>query len=321
MTGGRWYFAAAILATAASAADRGTVTGPVAGYVLDARSRSLRPVNGIPGGATLGDPLRLAFRLNLAAVSAENDYAVATAFRSGRTAMLLRGLSSGDPQIVPLDGAIEATALELSDGGSVVLLSSAVEGKLQLIRGLPNQPEALAAADVSDWGGLAAAAVDPSGTLVTAAAVDGSIYVLRVRGTSLGEPEWIGRVPGAAAVSFIGTDGAAVASATTGDVMLFRGLGGALTVSRAAGAGDGIQSAIALRYAGGQELCVVEGSTGKAAMIDLASPAVRWLEPAGQASRCDRLSNSVLALNQAGREPLLLLDTSAAPQIFFVPVN
>ena len=85
---------------------------------------------------------------------------------------------------------------------------------------------------------------------MTAAAVDGSVYVLRVQGTSLGEPEWVGRVPGAAAVSFIGTDGAAVGSATTGDVMLFRGLGGALTVSRAAGAGDGIQSAIALRVRG-----------------------------------------------------------------------
>jgi hypothetical protein len=321
MNPARWVFAAALV-TAAAAADSGTLRGPVSGYVLDARSRLLRPVNGIPGGATLGEPLRLGFRLNLAAVSAENDYAVVTAFRSAPAPVLLKGLSSGNPQVVRLDGAIGATALDLSDGGAAVLLTSAAEGKLQLIRGLPNQPEALPTADVSGWGGgMAAAAVDPTGTLVLAAAGDGSIFLYKVQGSSLGEPAWIGRVPGAAALSFAGADSAAVGSATTGDVVLFRGLDGALTVSRVAGAEDGVQSAIALRAIGGQELCVAEGSSGRAAMIDLATPAVHWLESPGQASRCGRLGRAVLVLNQAGREPLLLLDVSGPPKVFFVPVN
>ena len=322
MKGARWCFAATALVTAAAAADSGTLRGPVSGYVLDAHSRSLRPVNGIPGGATLGEPLRLGFRLNLAAVSPENDYAVVTAFRSAPAPVLVKGLSSGNPQIVHLEGAIAATALELSDGGASVLLSSSAEGKLQLIRGLPNQPEVLPAADVSSWdGGMVAANVDPAGTRVLAAAGDGSIFLLEVQGGSLGEPEWIGRVPGAAALSFIGTDSAAAGSATTGDVMLFRGLSGALTVSRVAGAGDGVQSAIALRAIGGQALCVADGSSGRAAMIDLATAAVHWVESPGQASRCDRLGRSVLVLNQAGRQPLLLLDASGPPEVFFVPVN
>jgi len=314
--------AAAIFVIGAAAADSGKVRGPVAGYILDARARSLRPVNGIPGGATLGPPLQLGFRLNLAAVSAEKDFAVVTEFRKAAAPVLVKALSSGSPVIVPLAGSIQATALDLSDGGNAVVVSSVAGGRLQLITGLPDSPVVLPAVDVSGWsGGIVAAAVDPSGMQVLAAAGDGSIYLYAVQGQALSDAQWVGRVPGAAALAFAATGTGVVGSATSGDVMVFRGLGGVPTVSRAAGAADGIESVRALRPAGPDGICVVEGPSGKAGIIDVSAPAVHWLSPSGPASRCDRVNASVLALNQAGRDPLLLLDSSGVPGVFFVPAN
>ncbi len=316
------WCAAVVCVMAASAADSGTVRGPVSGYVLDARARSLRPVNGIPGGATLGAPLQLGFRLNLAAVSAEKDFAVVTEFRKAAVPVLVKALSSGSPVIVPLTGAIAATALDLSDGGGAAMVCSATDGKLQLITGLPDNPVVLPAVDVSGWnGGIVAGAVDPSGTQVLAAAGDGNIYLYSVQGQALSDAEWVGRVPGASAMAFAATGTGVVGSATSGDVMVIRGLGGVPTVSQAAGAADGIESVRALRPAGPEGICVVEGPSGKAGIIDVSAPAVHWLSPSGPASRCDRLNASVLALNQAGRDPLLLLDSSGVPGIFFVPAN
>jgi hypothetical protein len=312
-----------LVAAAAPAAETATMRGPIAGYVLDARSRTLRPVNGIPGGAALGAAVNLGFRVDRAAIFTAGDYAVVTGYRATPVPMLVKGLSSQQPAVSAIDGAIPATAMELSDDGTALVLTSAGDGKLQLVTGLPDRPQALPAVDVSGWsGGVTAAAIDATGSQVLAAAGDGSVYLLPVQGKSLGAPQWAGQVPGAAAVSFVGSGTAIVGSATSGALTLFRGLGNSLTVSSLADAAQAFQSVRAVRSAGAQRVCVADSASGKAAIVDIGSQEVRWLPTSASANRCDRLNGSVLALNQPGRDPLLLLDTSSDTSgIFFVPAN
>ncbi len=312
-----------LLVAAAQAAETAAMRGPVSGYVLDARSRSLRPVNGIPGGAALGAAVNLSFRVDQAAVSSDRDYAVVTGYRAAPVPMLVKGLSAQQPAVSAIDGAIPATAMELSDDGTALVLTSAAEGKLQVVVGLPDQPRALPAADVSGWpGGVTAAAIDATGSLVLAVSGDGSVYLLAVHGKSLGTPQWVGQAPGAIAVSFVGSGTAIVGSATSGALTLFRGLGGSLTVSSLADAAQAFQSVRAVRSAGAQRVCVADSASGKVAIVDIGTQEVRWLAASASANRCDRLNGSVLALNQPGREPLLLLDTSPDTSgIFFVPAN
>src|SRR5580704_10492824 len=48
------------------AAQQGSLSGPVAGFVFDGPGRALRPIQGVPGASLLGDPI--SFGIDVAAV-------------------------------------------------------------------------------------------------------------------------------------------------------------------------------------------------------------------------------------------------------------
>jgi hypothetical protein len=311
---------AGLLIVGALAADSYAVRGPVSGYVLDGRSRSLRPVNGIPGGAVLGEPLRLGFAIGLAAVSVEKDYALVIGTRHAAAALVLKGLASGHPLAVRLEGAIAPTAFDLSSMGNTALLWSTRSKELQVITGLPDQPQVFPPIDVSRWmDTIETATISRNGTTLLAASSDGGIYCFEAQERSLSEPKWVARVPGAHALAFLGTSLAVAGSSTSGDVFLFRDLGSTPQVFKIASSLDGIESVGALRAVGEKTVCLVDASTGKAGILDIDNPTMDWL--AEGANRCDRLNASMMALNEPGTQPFLLLDLTDGAKVFFVPAQ
>jgi hypothetical protein len=303
-------FAAAALLPASG------INGPVSGFVLDRGARAIRPVNGMPGSATQGDPLPLPFSIGIAAISPRLDFALVTDAAGDGTPSLAVGLRGGEPQMAAIDGAIPADGIVLSESGDTAALYSNRSSRLQFITGLPAQPRAADPIDISSLsGGLTALALDAQGRNGLVVAGDGGIY--RVAGRAA--LNWIAGVPGAASAAFLanGSD-AVVGSRTTGDVLLLQDAGGNLTISTLAGARDGISSALAVRAINGSEVAVVEGS-GRLAAIDVNTSTVAWIDLAGAADRLEMLAGGLLVLNPAGAKPLLVLDISQGKTAYFIP--
>ena len=195
----RWtrVAAAALLCAGAAAAESG-INGPVSGFVLDARSRSLRPVNGMPGAALLGAPLAIPFQVRLAAVAARRDFALVAGIEDDSPAMLVRGLAQAAPEISGIEGAISgASRMALSGGGAAAVLYSAGRGQMQALTGLPDQPRAGDLVDVSGLGEITALAVDDSGARIFAGTADG-VYLVAADGEAR-------RLAGGAGVAAIAT--------------------------------------------------------------------------------------------------------------------
>ncbi|HBY58443.1 MAG TPA: hypothetical protein DEH78_01390 [Solibacterales bacterium] len=138
------------LALALPAASQ-TVGGPLTGYVFDLGTRSIRAVQGLPGGARLAAPVLSG--LDWASVSPHGDRALVSI--EGRLS-LIRDLKA--PSLEPLPG--EAQGFERAawaPGGEAAVLSRAASGQLRLLR---VQPEpAVEALDLSSFGTVASVSV------------------------------------------------------------------------------------------------------------------------------------------------------------------
>jgi hypothetical protein len=294
-------------------ADTAGVGGPVSGYVVDGRFRALRPINGIPGAARLGDPIALPFAIGSAAIAASQDYAIVTRANSDGAPALLTGLRSGAPQVLAVERAIVPSGILIADSGAAAVLYS--DTQLQFVSGLPAAPNASDAITLDGVNGVAAVALDAAGATALLVSRDGNVY-RAARGAA---PVWVARVPGAVSASFVpGADDAAVASADSGDVVLLHGLSGSLTIRTVAGAANGLTSARSVRAINSGELAVVDGQ-GRLAVVTVETGSVEWVALAGAAERIDTLGRGLLVLNRTGAGPLLLLDLNQGHAPYFVP--
>ncbi len=303
--------AAASLASCPARAEG--IGGPVSGFVLDARVHALRPIAGLPGAARLGAPLALPFPVGMAAAAAPLDYAIVTDARDGAP-MLVRGLAGGALSIAPLTGAAAPSRIVIAPSGAAAALYSASGNTLQFVSGLPAQPQAGDAMDVSPVGPLAGFAVDSAGKAALLAATDGGIYWLSAGSA----PRFILRIPGATAAALLPNGRDALISTTTGCVAVVRDAAGAATLTTLGGAAAGLDSAAALAAFDGQTAAVID-TAGRLALIDLNTGALTWVALASGADRFEPLGGGLYALNGPSPRPLLLLDPARSRGAYFVP--
>jgi hypothetical protein len=315
----RLAMAAPAVAGLLAAAPANGIGGPVSGFVMDGRNRVLRPINGLPGSATLGAAVPLPFSAGLAAVATGLDYALITDAHGAGAPLLARGLASGAPAATPLPGGIATSAAVLSSSGTAAVLYSKADARLQFVSGLPTQPQAGNPVDLSELnGGVSALAVDSAGRTALLIAGDGSIYRAGADGQG---PSFIVRAAGASSVSiFPNGQDAVVGNRDTGDVLLIRGFAGAASVSTITGAGAGIASATAVQALSDHEAGIVDGA-GRLAIVDIDTSAVSWINLAGKADRIEPVDRNLLLLNHLGSGPLLLLDLTNGRTAYFVPTE
>src|SRR5213593_3389879 len=158
-----------------------SVAGPVLGYVLDRTAGALRPIRGIPGAATMGDPIELDAPLADVSISPEQDYALAADSKSGD--LVLIDLAGGPAAARRFAGAfVRPQRLAISPGGGVAALVDLDERRVQILSGLPHAPSTTR--DLPLDPGLAdieALAVSDDGASLLVA-TRGAVYVAREQG-------------------------------------------------------------------------------------------------------------------------------------------
>jgi len=294
-------------AVAAVAVRAGDISGPVTGYVFDASARQVRPVLGIPGASTMGQPLELGFDLALAAVAPAQDY-------------LLAGGSDGQTRLVLLSGGVTAKSFDTLHGvparvafsprGTAVLLVNT--DTADIYTGLPGAPLLARTLALSRRPG--SLAVTDDGEVVLA--VFGGALYLAGTGAEWKEIDGAGEV---ALAAFAPSSRIAAVVSSGGAVALYRTM-----------PDPGDRSVLAPENSVAAPSSVGFSAKGKVLVASGDTRTVTMLDPDGGAPvkvpcSCSPTGliamGSLFRLNELSDAPLWLLDSSEdQPRLFFVPV-
>jgi len=300
-------------------AQEARLSGPISGWVFDGATHSLRPIIGMPGASYLGDPLVAG--LDWAAVAPEGNQALA--LRAGNL-YAVRGLE-GNPAWTLIEGGLPSPGrIAWNASASVAVLSSSAESRLQFVRNLGEGPVAGAPIDLP--GRVLALALDRAGERAVVgieAEQEGGLYLV----SQAEPPRLLARLGRPAAIALAANDrDLFVADRASRQIWEFRNFRQEATPLLFAEDGSGDSDAVGLALSRDGRLLFVASQSGKTLDAyalesrSLFSRSALDYEP----SLLEPLSGRVLFLLKSsgnGREPLLVLDTSREPTVYFVPVG
>ena len=298
--------------------------GPVIGYVLDTTKQAIRPVNGIPGSALLGESLAFGFPIVSAAFAPHGDFALALSGRGGNSLYIVRNLSAAVAVDLIEGDLISADHVILNSNGSVGALFDGETRQIQLLRGLPAAPTVELPIDLSSVPGtITALAIDGKGAnvLIAAASDHGAVYL-----ASADKPiRAIGDFgsPSALALSRNDQD-VVVADTATNQITIVRNFAGTPEAEWIAGERDGVSRPVGLAVTpDGRSLYIANASTRTLDVWSLEAQAIdKSLPLDAEPTRLSSfLSSSMFVLNDVGNHPLLLLEAGRIPAVYFVPAG
>ncbi|MBI3684732.1 MAG: hypothetical protein HY235_30550 [Acidobacteria bacterium] len=277
------------------------MTAPTIGYVFDRESRGLRPIEGVPGAAILGNLVALGVPLDWASVSPNRRYAIAGVAGSGQL------------MLVKLDGAVGVARqtemglaeIAFSPAGETMALMAA--SRVEVWTGLPNAPQKrgeLALGELS--GRIDKLAISDDGAAAVALS-GGELWRLTEQ-----EPQLLGA--GYSDLVFLRSSHDLIATQRAeGRVVLFRKTTGEIETEEMAGATQGIEKPVALALSADQRRLAVLNQDRVVVLVERESLTARRLPldnvPAEGIWRVQ--GNAVFQFTGNGSEQIWLLDGDA----------
>jgi hypothetical protein len=314
-----WFLriVAAVFLAGVAAAQTGTaLSGPTMGLVFDSSQSALRPIRGIPGAATLGDPLNLGFALAAATVSPRQDFALALRADDSSLVLVRAGRSVAIPKTRP------APALMVfNNAGTAAALYDSGAGRVQILTGLPDAAAVQSDVDISALAGpVAALAVDDAGTslfLAAGAAETVALYRIAMDGAS----QFLASFRSVAALRLSATGREALlADSAAGAVYAIRDLQGAGRVETVVSGRDGLGAPIAVESDSAGRIFVADRA-GNLTILDRARGSVLSLPCGCAPTGLFRLSGTAtFRLTEPSHAPMWVLDASGAdPRSVAIP--
>jgi len=316
----------------------------VLGFVLDRDLRALRPLRGIAGAATAGDPVQLDLPLAEAWMSPQQAYALAVNSENGHVVLI--DLTAEPVKSTALEGAFARPyPVAISPGGGVAALADMDRRRVQIIKGLPRAHWAAGELEIApEITEIEALAVSDDGTALLIA-TRGAVYVAgrqllvdrgeveeRMRGfrsrgaMSVERKQRFRRLieaRRASAVTFLpNTHDVLFSDAEENRIVLVRDVMATAESFTLASGADGISGPVAVQLSiDGRRLFVANSGAASVSVIEIETGAVTNLAcPAAPAGLYPLRSASVFRLNEPAGAPLFVLDGGGdRPRILFVP--
>jgi len=307
-------------------------SGPILGYVWDAASQALRPVNGVPGASILGTAVVNAPSQGPAFIAtASSSVSGMALFLDANGGIFQSPLAGGKLiQIASLPGA---EGLTLSNSGAYALVTgknTSGVNTASVISGLLQSP-VTTTLNASAFGTVAGGAASDTGTVVLAAgsAKSGLGPVSLVSFAGKGAGAQVGSLEAFGGMQFVpNSDELVVADAASGAITAISHVNTAPSSASLSAAG-GITAPVSLDITPNGRWVVAANHTGDVLRIDLTGAV------AATKLQCSCAPNQVLALNgstagstsgttvhlvTAGAGPVWIVDAGAAtPRVMFVP--
>ena len=299
---------ATILLASAGRAQEVTWSAPVLGYIFDGTSGSIKTIAGVPGAASVEAMVASGVKLQQAHIAPGRKFAIVETLDEGT---VLLDWSNGDTVVRSLSGAIGSiTAVAFSPSGSTAAIVSRTAGKVQVWRGLPNDP-----------GVQREIASEASGLAI---ADDGSVATIQADGVyslDSGEPRLLASGEYAAIAFRPGTNNLAAAGRFSDSVTMLRT--GAES-SRLASADDGVAEPVGLQFSSDGTKLVIANRRNRSVTVANVNTGRSTSLPC----ECDATvvsatsSGGVFRITDSYDQPIIFLDAnSPEPRLFVVPVS
>ncbi|MCU1257599.1 MAG: hypothetical protein JWO80_484 [Bryobacterales bacterium] len=288
-------------------------SGPSLGLVYDAPNQALRRIAGLPGGATLSDPVLTG--IAFAAVAPDHSFAiVSSADGSGYQLFTRDGLSALPPGLTP------SARVAFSPGGGAAAFYADGSASLTLVTGLPSQPSLQA---IAVGGAVGKFAVNDAGSLlVSVPRQPAGESVLQI--SPQGQPVQVLDVTQAAAIIF-SRDGAKawIADAAENRIWSLSQFDTSAVAAPIASDADGLSTPLALAVStDARTLWIGNGGTNGVITFDLfQGTALASLTCSCKLTTLSPLTGAgVFRLTDLATDPIWILDASQpAPRILFIP--
>jgi DNA-binding beta-propeller fold protein YncE len=299
--------------------DSRVLRGPVIGFVYE-QTLGIRPILGIPGAATLGPAVLARDGVESVTLAPGGDYAMAV-LANGRQVAIVRNLSTV-PSAAVVDVSAGPARIAFSPTGDAAAFYYSDTARAEVLTGLPGSPTLAWNFDLAGLqSGLGALAINDGGgaLLVAAAGEPAPIW--------LATPEVGQRFLYAASASpsltfLFRSEDAAIADASTGDLVLVRDPKGEAKLTRIGGPAQGISRPVAIAATRDNRRILVANATPAGVVsLELSGDQPVKLACACAPTALERLAGgSVFRVSEPGNGPIWLLDTAGStPRIVFVP--
>jgi WD40 repeat protein len=295
--------------------------GPIAGFIYDHGSRSVRPLLGVTGAAVVGT--QVVSDVDSASIAPDGKWALLTKQGAAR---FVHGLSDLAPAESPAEGLIDAVdRVAWSRNGNFALLYSSTGGQLQRIRLSDSDVSVDSPVTLATTGPVTVLAIDPTGQQI-AMGITGpdaaGLYLIHV-GQS---PARLSSMAQPVAVAFDETGSRLYAAdADAQQVLEFDSGAGGFEFARLSPPDGPALNPVGLAVSGnGRYLLLAESTTRTVLVYETASRNLVNTISLDFAPRgLEALSSgpSFLLNGDGSKEWLLVLDARQVPAVYFVPAK
>ena len=312
-----WFAFALLIAPAAVRPASNSIEGPRLGFVFDRATKSVRPILGIPGAATVGQPLESGLDLRKIAISPMQDYVLATEGEHNQVVVMATNHTPLVP--VAIQGADRGPdQLSISAGGKAAALYYKGGNHVQVISGLPAAPKISARLYLSAGQAPSALAISDDGQTLLAGVADSVYWV-----SPSGEVPILRHLSKIVSITLASNHTALVADGTANQIHRVKNVTSAVEPDVVAGPKEGIAAPLAVAIShDGKRAFVVNGKSRTVAIFDLQSKTeVSQLSCQCTPTGLDRLAGTdVFRLTEPSTGPMWVLDAGAhQSRIVFVP--
>ncbi len=306
----------ALPVSAANGLLRLPTAAPMLGFAYDPGAAAIRPIQGVPGAALLGDPVAIGFPAALAAVAPLQSVALTVSGEDGLV-RLVHLQARANAIEAKVNAAVVAGAMASPDlivfspSGSAALLYSAAAARVQVVTGLPEQP-AISDLPFEATPGALAVADDGAAALLPGG---GGAQIWFADGGAAPSP--LPFSPAAAAFRRGMHDALAVTA--SGDLYLFQA--GATQWTQIHAGDAATRSPAGVQFSADGTLAYVAGASGGISVVNLSTGESNTVMCNCAPTSLDALmAGSVYRLTSASSSLLWVLDASQAPpRLRFVP--
>lgn len=307
------YFAVSLCLPMTGFAQSANWAPPLLGYIFDAVGKSIRPLSGIPGAASLESALAVPSKLEHASISPNRKFALAETKDSNH--LLLVTWTGTTAFLSELEGApSSAEQIAFAASGSTAAIWNHDSGKIQVWKGLPDQPSLYREIEATE---LTALGVSDDGDAVAAASADIGL-ILAGSGKTLAAGNFSG-------LAFLpGTHDLAAAEQSIDQILLIRRVDSDADTVQLASNQDGVSQPIAVAFSSDSRKLLVANLRGQSVLsIDMESRAVIVTPCDCEAEGLYReQGNAVFRLTNGSQDMIALFDgDSEAPRVLLIPAG
>jgi hypothetical protein len=313
------FFLLASSAILPAHAQSGSQTGlalPGLGFAYDAGLHAIRPILGIPGASTIGDPLDPGVSAGLSAISPRQNFALLIGADDAIVRML--SLESGDLHTSILSGAMAGPQqIIFSPSGGTAGLYQQNPAKLQIFTHLPQEPVLAHEIDTTAMAGE---------TLSSAISDDGELVLILT-----GQALWLSRAGGMpvqlpapdsiSAFNFERGGYHAALATRDGHLYLLQDLATGPNFRILAPSDDRTSDPVAVQFSPDGTRVFLAARQGTVAGFGIQTEWSAFISCGCKPSGLSPLdSRTLIRLNEIADGPLMLLDTAGPDlQVWFVP--